>query len=166
MSLPFFVSPHITGLFTEVSLFMYNICFLEYMGLPRWLDGKESTCQFRRHKFNPWDRKMPWRRKGQPAPVFLPGKSQGQGSLAGYSPWVAKSQIQLSTNTHNIEYIDVLYTHTRAHTRISSTYLGLFKGSHGYYSHYVQENGKVQPDQCLISLPAKIFHSHPGDKAL
>ena len=28
-----------------------------------------------------------WRRKGQPTPVFLPGESQGQGSLAGYSPW-------------------------------------------------------------------------------
>ena len=88
------------------------------MGLPRWLNGKESACQLRRHKFNPWDRKMPWWRKGQPAPVFLPGKSQGQGSLAGYCPWVAKSQIQLSTNTHNIEYIDVLYTHTCTHTHI------------------------------------------------
>ena len=31
--------------------------------------------------------KIPWRRAWQPAPVFLPGESQGQGSLAGYSPW-------------------------------------------------------------------------------
>ena len=29
----------------------------------------------------------PWRRKWQPTPVFLPGKSQGQRSLVGYSPW-------------------------------------------------------------------------------
>ena len=29
----------------------------------------------------------PWRRKWQPTPVFLPGKSHGQRSLAGYSPW-------------------------------------------------------------------------------
>ena len=35
---------------------------------------------------NPWVRKIPWRRKWQPAPVFLPGKSHGQRSLAGYSP--------------------------------------------------------------------------------
>ena len=28
-----------------------------------------------------------WSRKWQPTPVFLPGKSHGQGSLAGYSPW-------------------------------------------------------------------------------
>ena len=30
---------------------------------------------------------MPWRRKWQPTPVFLPGKSHGQRSLEGYSPW-------------------------------------------------------------------------------
>ena len=32
----------------------------------------------------------PWRRKWQPVPVFLPGKSQGQRSLVGYSPWGCK----------------------------------------------------------------------------
>ena len=40
----------------------------------------------RRCRFNPWVRKIPWRRARQPTPVFLPGESQGQGSLAGYSP--------------------------------------------------------------------------------
>ena len=58
-----------------------------------WLSGKESTCQckrHKRHKFNPWTRKIPWRRKWQPTPVFLHGKSQGQRSLAGYSPWSHK----------------------------------------------------------------------------
>ena len=44
--------------------------------------GKESTCQCRRCKFNPWVRKMPWRREWQPAPVFLPGKFHEQRSLA------------------------------------------------------------------------------------
>ena len=33
-----------------------------------------------------WGR-FPWRRKWQPTPAFLPGESQGQGSLVGYSPW-------------------------------------------------------------------------------
>ena len=41
----------------------------------------------RRHGFNPWVRKIPWTRKWQPIPVFLFGKSHGQRSLAGYSPW-------------------------------------------------------------------------------
>ena len=37
-----------------------------------------------------WVEKIPWRRKGQRSPVFLPGKSQGQKSLTGYSPWNCK----------------------------------------------------------------------------
>ena len=37
--------------------------------------------------FNVWVGKIPWRRKWQPTPVFLPGKSHGQRSLAGCSPW-------------------------------------------------------------------------------
>ena len=43
-----------------------------------------------RHGFNLWVRNIPWRRKWQPTPVFLPGKSNGQRSLAGYSPWGCK----------------------------------------------------------------------------
>ena len=54
--------------------------------LPRWLSGKELVCQHRRGRFDPWVGKIPWRRKWQPIPVFLPGKSQGQRSLEGYSP--------------------------------------------------------------------------------
>ena len=51
--------------------------------------GKELACQCRRLKrpgFNPWVRKIPWRRAWQPTPVFLPGESHGQRSLVGYSP--------------------------------------------------------------------------------
>ena len=40
--------------------------------------------------FDPWVGKIPWRRAWQPIPVFLPGKSHGQRSLAGYSPWGSK----------------------------------------------------------------------------
>ena len=56
--------------------------------LSRWLSGKESVCQCRRHRrfgFYLWVRKIAWRRKWQPTPVFLPGKSHGQRSLVGYS---------------------------------------------------------------------------------
>ena len=52
--------------------------------------GKEPTCQCRthkRHEFDPWVGKIPWRRKWQPTPVFLPGKFLGQRRLADYSPW-------------------------------------------------------------------------------
>ena len=47
---------------------------------------KEPTFQCRRHRFNPWVRKIPWRRKWQPTPIFLLGEFHGQRSLAGYSP--------------------------------------------------------------------------------
>ena len=55
-------------------------------GLPRWLSGKESTCQCRRcrrHGFSLWVGKIPWRMKWQLTLVFLPGKSYGQRSLMG-----------------------------------------------------------------------------------
>ena len=58
-----------------------------HKGLPRWLSGKEFTCQCRGYGFYHWDRKIPWRRKWQCTPIFLPGKSHGQRVLAGYSPW-------------------------------------------------------------------------------
>ena len=64
-----------------------------FFGFPRWLSGKESTCQCRRsrrHRFKSCVRKSPWRRKWQPIPVFLPGKAHGQRSLAGYSKWGRK----------------------------------------------------------------------------
>ena len=51
--------------------------------------GKEFTCQCRRCRrcgFYPWVGKISWRRKWQPTPVFLPGKSHGQRSLEDDSP--------------------------------------------------------------------------------
>ena len=38
-------------------------------------------------RFDPWVRKIPWRREWLPTPVFLPGEFHGQKGLAGYSPW-------------------------------------------------------------------------------
>ena len=48
--------------------------------------GKESTCQCRRCRFDPWVGRIPWRREWEPPPVFLPGKFHGQRRLADYSP--------------------------------------------------------------------------------
>ena len=68
-----------------------------FIGLPWWLSGKESACQYRRRRFNPWARKIPWRREWQPTPVFLPGDFHGQRSLVGYIVCgVTKSQTWLS----------------------------------------------------------------------
>ena len=65
--------------------------FFNWVGLPWWLSVKESTCQCRRrHGFDPWVGKIPWRKKSQPTSAFLPGKYHWQRSLVGYSPWVCK----------------------------------------------------------------------------
>ena len=69
--------------------------------------GKESAWWCRRWKwcgFNPWIGKIPWRREWLPTPVFLLGKSHGQRSLMGYSPWGCKEldmTERLSTHTHH-----------------------------------------------------------------
>ena len=62
----------------------------ELRGLPRWFSGRESTCQYKRHRkhvFDPWVGKIPWRREWLLTPIFLPGKSHGQRNLVGYGPW-------------------------------------------------------------------------------
>ena len=72
------------------SMLKVHSCGTKDSGLPRWLRGKECSCQCRRHRrgrFHPWVGMVPWRRKCQPTPVFLLGKFHGQRSPSGYSPW-------------------------------------------------------------------------------
>ena len=62
--------------------------YFSIIRLPRPLSGQESTCQCRTCGFIPWIRKIPWRRKWLPNPVFLPGESHGQSNQ--FSPWDRK----------------------------------------------------------------------------
>ena len=75
------------GYFPSCALF----CNIDKINVSRWFSGKESSCQCRRLRrcgFNPWVRKIPWRKKWQPTPVLLPGKSMNRGAKqATYSPW-------------------------------------------------------------------------------
>ena len=83
------------NIFKEIQ---FNYFYLNLLGLPRWgfpggTSGKELAYQCRRCKrlkFNPWVRKIPWRRAWQPTLVFLPGESHGQKSLEDYSPYGCK----------------------------------------------------------------------------
>ena len=77
---------------------------------PGGTSGKESACQYRRHQrceFDPWVAKIPWSRKWQPSPVFLPGKFQGRQSRMCYSPWGRKesNMTEPSCNKGNAEEI-------------------------------------------------------------
>ena len=91
------------------------ISLLVLNGLPRWHSEKESAGQCRGHKrcgFYSWVCKIPWRRKWQATAVFLPGKSQGQRSLASCSSESCKEsdtteQLIPCVHTHNV-YSSVL----------------------------------------------------------
>ena len=59
----------------------------------------------RRHQFDAWVRKIPWRRAWQPTPVFLPGESHGQKSLAAYGPQTHRESdtTEATQRKHSIE---------------------------------------------------------------
>ena len=77
--------------------------------------------------------KIPWRRKWQPTPIFLPGKSRGQRSLAGYSPWSRKESDRtelLSTHPHT-QFSSGIIESTLFYTDCQSSPGGLSSTSHG-----------------------------------
>ena len=81
------------------------------------LVGVKTRCGF-----DSWFRKMPWIRKWQTTPVFLPGKSHGQRSLVGYSPWICR----VYTTEHWAEHSMLKTSHACPH-------LILTKVLHGKY---------------------------------
>ena len=88
--------PHLQKQDLQVTLLVW--------GLPRCCSGKESTSPCRRLRCVgsvPWVGKIPWRRKWQPIPVFLPGKSQGQRDLVGYSPW-GRTELDTAEHAHTL----------------------------------------------------------------
>ena len=98
---------------------------LSFVGFPGGASGKEPACQCRRHKrhwFDLWVRKIPWRRAWQPSPVFLPGESHGQRSLAGYSPWDCRIRHGWSdrASMHSAFYVGGFPSTTKSETLKSS----------------------------------------------
>ena len=64
------------------------------LNFPGHSDSKESACDAGDLGLVLSVRKIPWRREGQPTPVFLPGEFHGQRSLAGYNPWGHKESVR------------------------------------------------------------------------
>ena len=125
-----------------------------YRHIASWWPIQERIhLQCRRPGFDPWVRKIPWRREWQPTPVFLPGKSHGQRSLVGYKPrgckesdtikccvwdcyemrwWNCDENLGLSNVRFDSSAKPVgLQTHTHTHTRRSGPklLLGSFPSS-------------------------------------
>ena len=96
------------------------------MDFPGGTSGKESAWQCRRHRrcrFDPWVRKILWRRKWQPTPVFFAKKSNGQRNLVGYNPKGCKE----SNTTERLSAFRNAY-----HTVISSSHPVLAKWKKTY----------------------------------
>ena len=70
-----------------VYIYMY---ILYIWNIPWWLRRNSVCLQCRRPGFDPWVKKIPWRRKWRPTPVLSPGKFHKQRSLVGYCPWGCK----------------------------------------------------------------------------
>ena len=101
-------------------------------GFPGGSAGKEPACQCRRCKrgrFDPWVGKIPWSRKWQHTPVFLPEVFHGQRSLAGYSLWGHKESDMTECthihthNTYSVSLYHCHHTHTHTHTHTNRTQL-------------------------------------------
>ena len=82
------------------------------MGFAGGSDSKESDCNVGDLGLILGSGSFPWRREWQPAPVFLPGESHGQRSLAGYSPWGHKEsdKIEQLNSTHSMININFYTT--------------------------------------------------------
>ena len=97
---------------TILSFFLLFLSFV-FLGFPVGASGKEPACQCKRkkrHGFDPWVGKIP--RAWQPTLVFLPGESQGQRSLAGYSQWGCRVRLDWAIGTLSFSYKLVFFSYS------------------------------------------------------
>ena len=83
-------------------VYIYWVPTVCFGGLPKWLSGKRICLPVQKTWFHTWVGKIPGRREWQPTAVFLLGKSHGQRSLMGYSPWSRKGLDTTEQPTHTV----------------------------------------------------------------
>ena len=119
------------------------------------VSGKESACRCWWHKrlgFDPWVRKIPRRRKWNPTLVFLPGRSHGQRSLVGYSPW----------GPNELDTTELARAHTHTQRNINCTFfpqctgLKMYRTGKGQFSF--QSLRKAKPKN--VQTTAQLHSSH------
>ena len=86
-----------------------------------------------------WVGKIPWRRARQPNPVFLPGESHGQRSLAGYSPWDLKES-DTTKHTHTCSIYTYIQIDTQSQHNLLKTFLSPLIGLLWYFCWKSEEH--------------------------
>ena len=114
----------------------YLIIYMCICGFPSGASSKESACKCRRLGFNPRFRKIPWRRKLQPTPVFLPRKSQRKEKPGGLQSMGLQSWTQL-----------------RDWTAATTELLQYFYVAHSVVPSYVRTLVKQKKYKCIIRFP-------------
>ena len=96
-------------------IYYYHLGFIYFLdGLPQWSKCIEHFClqcrRCRRCGFDPWVRKLPWRRTWQLTSVFLPGEAHGQRKLADHNPYGCKeSDADERLGTHSLDRIQGIF---------------------------------------------------------
>ena len=142
--------------------------------------------QHRRLRFNPWIRKIPCRRKWQPTPVFLPGKSHGQRSLVGLQSvrWQSQTQLSNQTTTMNTTTIDeqkakatsCSLTNSAGRSMLSSMISAHRRGEQGHSPYFtnmlchmdmmrgnMSASGPMSYTLCTGKSSARFLHMEPKD---
>ena len=137
------------------------------MGFPWWLSGKESAFQCRRRKrlgFHPWSGKIPWRRKWQPTPEFLPGESHGQRSLAGYHPQGCKESAMTEQLRHISKRLGrkIFFNLSPSEKQTNKTQQHCFLEKWQYCTESQEQPKSAQRRHCPgMSQPAQIDCHYP-----
>ena len=129
IALPFFRRNFPTLVWTQVSHIagrFFTNCggggsgyYQTVKSFPGGASGKESACQCRRCRLHTWVRKIPWGRKWQLTPVFLPGKSHGQRSRVGLQSmglqWIGHD---LATKQQQHICLSYWFSFSETHTQV------------------------------------------------
>ena len=88
-----------------------KICFGRFFSF-FWTvsEGKSICLQHGRPGFDPWVRKIPWRRKWQLTSVFLPGKFHGWRNIVGYSPW-SRKELDMTEQLYLLSFSSYILHH-------------------------------------------------------
>ena len=109
----------------------------------RWLSDKEPAClgdirdmcrRYKRWRFNPCSGKIPWRRKWQLTPVYVPGKSPGQRGLAGCSPRDSQNSHDSETRPRQPHRWSITFTTCKS---LHCTLVNLYNTGHQLYLYYI-----------------------------